>query len=349
MSILTAAVIAVAAGGCDGNAHSGTNAAPSPKWSITATTRETLASAPYIKSVQRWQGDFGVIIETKHYRIFTTEKDPLILVDLPKFLEAAHTAYQDMLGYRLTQIHRSDIYHFASRKQWEDFTENYTGDMWPIYKSINRGAYYLNGICVSYNIGRNATMSVLAHEGWHQFSRQNFKYALPSWLDEGLAMQFEAFRYQDGAYRFRPSANLNRLGALKLAVDASYRGKRDLFTVPQLVSLNPGQIIIHKNKELTGAYYAQVYALVRFLREYDYGKYRPYLTKMLVDGMLGKWPVNSDVSAALSRKTGSLSASWNSKLSKELFQRYIPVPPEKISKEYLDFCNVVTFPIKFTR
>ena len=345
-------IMLLTAGGCTqgGSSKASTPAADSTAaagqaWSITPATRNKLASTPYIHSLQRWQGDFGLIIETTHYRIFTTEKDPLILVTLPKFLECAHTAYQDMLGYRLKKTRISDIYHFAARKQWEDFTENYTGDMWPIYRNINRGAYYLNGICVSYNIGRNATMSALAHEGWHQFSRQNFKYALPSWLDEGLAMQFEAFTYQDGKYHFRPSRNLNRLGALKQAMNASYRGERQLFTLPQLISLNPGQIIIRKDKALTGEYYAQVYALIRFLREYDYGRYKPYLTGMLVDGMLGKWPVSSEVSTVLSKKTGSPSSSWNSQFSRELFQRYIPLPPEKLSKEYLDFCNALTFPI----
>ena len=45
-----------------------------------------------------------------------------------------------------------------------------------------------DGVAVLYNIGTRDTFAIAAHEGWHQFSGRHFKYRLPSWLDEGVAL-----------------------------------------------------------------------------------------------------------------------------------------------------------------
>ena len=84
-----------------------------------------------------------------------------------------------------------------------------------IYLKIKKGAYYLNGSCVAYHIGREKTFSVLGHEGWHQFNSRHFNYRLPSWLDEGIALLFEKSKYNDGWFHFQPDKNINRLAALK--------------------------------------------------------------------------------------------------------------------------------------
>ncbi|AQQ71102.1 hypothetical protein SMSP2_01467 [Limihaloglobus sulfuriphilus] len=344
--ILTGAVLT---GGCR-QSGSDVSAAPGKSdWAISETSRRRLISQPRVLSVERWNGDFGIVVSTDHYRVFTTETDPLFLERLPVFLEAVHGAYQDMLGYRLKNPKTLDIYHFASREQWEDFTEQITGSSWPVYKNINRGAYYLNGICVSYNIGRTETLSVLAHEGWHQFSRTYFEYALPSWLDEGLAMQFESFEFENGRYIFNPSRNINRLAALKISLQNYYRGRGGFFTIGELISLNPAQVIIHKNQQLTGSYYASVYALVRFLREHDFGRYRKDFTDMLNDGMLGKWPIDDNAAETLSNKDGSVSSQWNSEFAGKLFERYFDIDGEKLSVDYFNFCNGLTANIRLSR
>jgi hypothetical protein len=344
--ILTGAVLT---GGCRHAASERINPPGKSDWAISEAARQRLATQPRVLSVEKWNDDFGIVISTDHYRVFTTETDPLFLQRLPVFLEAAHGAYQDMLGYRLKYPKKLDLYHFATRKQWEVFTEQFTGSSWSVYKNINRGAYYLNGICVSYNIGRTETLSVLAHEGWHQFSRTYFKYALPSWLDEGLAMQFESFKADNGGYVFTPSRNINRLAALKISLQSYYRGQGGLFSMTELIGLNPAQVIIHKDQQLTGSYYAAVYALVRFLREHDYGRYRKTFTNMLNDGMLGKWPIDDTTADKLTSKDGNVSSRWNSEFAGKLFERYFDVDRETLSEDYFNFCNCLTANIRLSR
>jgi len=53
---------------------------------------------------------------------------------------------------------------------------------------------------VVYYIGRERTFSALGHEGWHQFNSRHFKFRLPSWLDEGIAMLFEIHRSEKGFF-----------------------------------------------------------------------------------------------------------------------------------------------------
>ena len=96
------------------------------------------------------------------------------------------------------------MYLFGQRKQWDDFTSTFAGRQAGLYNKIKAGAYYLNGSCVAYNIGRERTFAVLGHEGWHQFNSRLFKYRLPSWVDEGIAMQFETSRYENGLFYFEP-------------------------------------------------------------------------------------------------------------------------------------------------
>ncbi len=194
---------------------------------------------PALKSVEIWENKYapGVKITTEHYEVFTTLLEPLMLSQVPGFVESCYRGYNGQLPYPLETTSKLPIYLFGLRQEWESFTDDFVGEQAPLYRKIKMGAYYLNGTCVAYNIGRERTFSVLGHEGWHQFSKRHFKYRLPSWLDEGIAMLFEANRYDRGFYYFEPDENMQRLGSLKRALT-----RNRMIPLEKLVTMNPGEV-----------------------------------------------------------------------------------------------------------
>ena len=84
---------------------------------------------------------------------------------------------------------------FGTREQWVDFTRRNTGPDAFWYLKINRGGYTVRDWYVSYYVGEKATLSVAAHEGWHQFASRHFKGRLPPFLEEGIATMFEDLRW----------------------------------------------------------------------------------------------------------------------------------------------------------
>ena len=235
-----------------------------------------------------------------------------------------------------------EVYLFKTREQWEQFTRETAGADAETYLRIRRGAYTLNGIVVAYNIGRKQTFSVVGHEGWHQFNQRLFAYRLPSWLDEGIAILFETCRYSHGEFLFEPGRNLMRLGALKQTIQ-----QRQLIPLRQLVVLNPGQVLNgHGDDTAVVAFYAQNYALVRFLREYQYGvRLRDYHA-MLLGGANGSWPVPDELATLAADRTRPLTVGWNTQISPILFTHYMGRDMDNIEKEYRDFCRKIIYRVR---
>jgi len=312
---------------------------------------------PALKAIDLWESQFGTGLKltTAHYEIYTTLLEPLMLSQVPGFVESAHRGYQSQLPKPIETSALFTIYLFANRQQWEAFTTDFTGPQAPLYLQIKAGAYYLNGACVAYNIGRERTFSGLGHEGWHQFDSRLFKYRLPSWLDEGIAMQFEISEYDKGFFVFTPDRNGYRLGSLKKTFL-----KNNVIPLNALITLNPGEVVT-EGDDAVGAFYSQTYALVRFLREDDYGKHLAEYQKLLFDGLNGQWPLaERDVRIAADRNI-PLTVSWNSSVGKILFERYIAgrestvkktesgrenTPFDKIEKEYLTFCKKIIYSVQ---
>ena len=316
-----------------------------------------LKDIPAIRNITKWSNPYGagVIIQTDHYKIHTTLYDPLMLRQVPSFMESAYDAYNSQLPYAIKTYTPFTIYLFADRAQWESFTRSFTGAAAPQYLAIKEGAYFLNGACVVYNIGRKQTFSVLGHEGWHQFNNKHFQYRLPSWLDEGIATLFEVSEPVNGKFVFNPAANFERLASLKYTV-MSY----NMIPMDELICLNPGQIIsLHNARrndargisedditKKTIAYYAQCYALARFLREDGYGKRISKFHGMLLGGLNGTWPLNEQQSRIASDRNIPLTVQWNSFISPRLFDLYVQEDRKQLQKEYEAFCKKIVYNIR---
>jgi hypothetical protein len=320
-------------------------AAPSSPLASPEGLAQYLRDLPAVQQVQIWENSYGpgLQILTRHYEIYTTLDDPLMLRQMPSFVESVYAEYQAQLPDPVDSDRRFVIYVFARRDQWEQFTRDFTGPNAELYLRIQKGAYAVNDVCVAYHIGRFQTFSVLGHEGWHQFNSRFFAYRLPSWLDEGVATLFETCQYRQGSFVFEPERNLHRLGALKETLLAGR-----MIPLEQLLVLNPGQVLPNQggSDERVVAFYAQTYALVRFLREEFYGYYLRNYHTLMAAGLRGNWPLDADEARMASDRNLPLTVAWNERVSPRLFSLYIDSDLKKIEKEYRAFCEKITYPVR---
>ncbi len=158
----------------------------------------------------------GTLITTDHYHLYTTIHDPLYQRLIARILESCYAHFTE-LNPQTSVANPMDCYVFADRDSWELYTKLRAGSNAPIYLQISAGGYCQEGIFAGYDIGREQTLSVLAHEAWHQFSWYAFKDRLPSWLEEGLATQNEAIVWDGVTPSFSPEMNYRRFQALQAA------------------------------------------------------------------------------------------------------------------------------------
>ncbi len=314
------------------------SAPPVPPKDVRVTLMEHLRgeNPPALKSLEIWENRYGpgLKLTTDHYEIFTTLLEPLMLRTIPGFVESAYRGYNDQLSQPIETANKLTVYLFASRQQWEDFTRSFAGDQASVFCKIKTGAYYLNGACVVYDIGRTRTLSALGHEGWHQFNTRHFKYRLPSWLDEGIAMQFESSVYANGIFTFDPGGNLPRLGALSETL-----GKGKAIPLRALIATSPGEVLASDQAEAVMAFYSQSYALVRFLRESDYGGCLTHYHHLLWDGLSGRWPLDESACRTAADRNLPRTVDWNRLVGPTLFRRYVGTDMDRLEREYLAFCR----------
>jgi hypothetical protein len=294
---------------------------------------------PELKAIEVWNNQYGpgLKLTTTHYEIFTTLLKPSILRRVPGLIESAYTAYNHQLPEPVETKFKFIIYLFADRRQWDDFTNNFAGEQAKIFRRIKAGAYCHNGVCVAYDIGSERTFSVLAHEGWHQFSSRHFKFRLPSWLDEGVAMLFETQVTTDGKFDFVPSKNTYRLNALKKTMS-----KDKMVPLSKLIATTPGDVLATDQAETVMGFYSQSYALIRFLREANGGKRLDNYHRMLADGLRGDWPLNQICRKIAADRNIPRNILWNHLVSLVLFDEYIGDGFSPVEKEYQDFCRQIT-------
>ncbi|MFC1762006.1 hypothetical protein ACFL6U_07980 [Planctomycetota bacterium] len=293
-------------------------------------------NAAALTGLREWENVYGpgLELQTSHYRIFTTLMDPAILSRLPLFMECSHAAYNRLLPEPVEPQTRSTVYLFASRRQWEAFTQAYAGEQAPVLCKIRQGAYCHQGACVAYDIGVDRTMAALSHEGWHQFMTRHFAYRLPSWLDEGIAMLFETFTWDDDQCRFRNVANLYRVGGLKAHLDSG-----TMLSLEQLLMSSPGEIMAQDNSQSVMGFYSQAYALVCFLHIGENGAYRAAFQRLLIDGLHAYWPLDPACRKTAADRNCPRTLTWNRKVGKFLFRHYISDDLVAVEKQYLAFCR----------
>lgn len=288
--------------------------------------------APAPAEVKEWA--FGEekarVIESKHYRIYTTIKEDETLEYLPQVMEGALTMYQQMAPQIPVSNRPMDCFIFSARSEWDQYTQRYTGRDAAVFLQIRSGGYTIQDRYVAYYIGRLGTFSVAAHEGWHQFAGRHFKGRLPPFFEEGMACMFETISWNKNLPRWNLSVNTQRAATLKKAVEGKY-----LWPLEQLCSMHAGDIVGEQGEKID-AFYAQSWAFARFMYEGDNGKYRPAMQKWLTETAAGTVfdPTRSH-SRALS--------PWNRKAVRPMIEHYLGMEMKDVAVAYEAYVKKIAY------
>ncbi len=260
---------------------------PSVTRSDEPRTYRNYSAPSEVLSIEPWEfgGTPGSVIRTQHYRVFTTSDRRIIRQTLPGFLEASLRQYRTSLADLPAPPVKLDTYLMHTRPQWATLTRALMRERADIYLRIQRGGFAASGRGVYRDLGTlSDTLNLAAHEGWHQYTQLTFKTRLPVYLEEGIATYMEGFKFDPSRPDlpiFMPWANTERYDQLRAA---SAEGQ--LLSLQELMSSSP-QELISSNQMRALTWYAQVWALVHFLREGESGLYSNGLQAMLTDAASG--------------------------------------------------------------
>jgi hypothetical protein len=272
-------------------AGAGEKATPTVASSVkTASPSLGIASnepADFVLRVEPWNfgNTQGRVFVTPSYRVFTTSKDTMVVDRAPAFVERALEHYRTALAPLPAPKVALDTYLMATRVQWQRLSAQLLGDDAGAYNMIQRGGFTVEGRAILYDIGTRDTLSLIAHEGWHQFTQRTFAEPLPMWLEEGIASYMEGYRWDPEAPKvphFYGWANVERFDQLRKAAT-----ENDLIPLDKLLVSSPQELIGYGSDAALN-YYAQAWAMVHFLMEGEAGKYQAGLRALLTDAAGGR-------------------------------------------------------------
>ena len=284
-----------------------------------------------------YAGRTGRVITTPHFRLHTTVTRSLLLERAPNFIEIALASYRSALGDLPEPGARLDTFLMNSRPQWESMTRTVAGNQAETYLRIPRGGFALRGKGVYYDIGPRDTLSIAAHEGWHQYTQSTFQQPLPLWLEEGIAAYYEGFRWDRSDNTlpiFLPWSNPQRFDTLRKA-----HAEDRLIPLSRLLVSRPQDLIQHTDgRALT--YYAQAWALTHFLHEGENAKYRDDLARLLQDAATG------DLGPTVTGRIGARAARRQiyRRIGDAVFKAYFNEDLDAAQAEYDRFVRTVTLP-----
>jgi hypothetical protein len=222
------------------------------------------------------------MFRSEHHLVYTTFDDDRRLAASIETLEASYGACVELTGVKPAGGENEQIaFLFSRRAEWEAFTRSRAGAAAPLYLRLDRGGYTLGKACVVRDQGEHDTLTVLAHEELHVFIATHFQARPPPFLEEGLATLLERVRSDDGRIQIDVGNSTSRAIRLTTVIDAG-----QLMPLRQLLSMHAGNVVGLSGQEVD-AFYSQAWALARFLREGEGGRYRPALMRLLNDAATG--------------------------------------------------------------
>jgi hypothetical protein len=269
----------------------------------------------------------GTKLSTEHFDIHSTLKDSQLQEALPEFLEAAYVQYNSLLPAPASGAgKRLQTFVLNDRAQWELYAKSKFPQQFPVFRKISAGGFAVGNECVVYYIRRTYTLSVLAHEGMHQYFANYFSTKLPAWLNEGLATYCESYELPSGKAQFTPLRNSFRLNALRDAMTTDA-----ILPLRAILSTDAGRIVNQGRSQLTKTYYAQAWALVCFMRHGLDGKYAGGFQKML-DAI-----VSGELEGAAKVARIQPSARGKTSFGEGVFRAYITDDLDTLESEFGDY------------
>ena len=272
----------------------------------------------------------GAILESAHYRIYTTIKDEEVLALLPQVMEGALTMYAQVAEGVVQSERPLECFVFRWRSEWDSYTMRFAGNDADVYRQIRSGGYTIGDRYVAYYIGRLPTFSVAAHEGWHQFAGRHFKGRLPPFFEEGLACMFETIDWKNDLPRFNLSVNAPRAQTLRKTIESN-----NLLSLGAICQMHAGDIVGEADGKID-AFYAQSWAFARFLWEGDNGKWRPAMQKWLAETANGtvKDPTGCHKRAF---------APWNRRAVRPMIEHYLGADIDTLDKAYQAYIRKIAY------
>lgn len=291
-------------------------------------------SYPPVRVEQRtWSGpagSAGVQLLTDHFDLRITARDEAIRRYLPGFMETAFEEYRRCKPLESESSGRMVTYLFDTRTEWAAFTvQNYPRQA-GTYLHIQSGGYtdFATATSVTHDLGRDRTLSLLAHEGFHQYLAANLQQPVPAWLNEGLACQFEAFDLYEQRPTFTPANNFLRKNHLReaLARDATF------LPLVQLLNMDAGDALRDRSQP-TRSYYAQVWALVLMLRRDRENEHAKGFARLVTDAGTKRLALELQAWRAATPDAGSTGDG------EAAFRRYITDDITEFAGRYRTFCE----------
>ncbi len=285
-----------------------------------------LTDVPYQASDWEFARHAGRRMLTEHYDIRTTVRDPLLIESIPQAVETAYGYYRQLVPTEREPSERMRVYLFARRDEWAAFTRRFAGARAATLLKVRRGGYSERGVSVIQYVAHSVTFPLLTHEGFHQYLYCCVKGRVPAWLNEGLATLCEGQRWSgSGLQSFDPWYNPTRRNAL---ADALVRG--DLIPLDELLEMNAGHVVGGPTRKI-GTYYAQVWALMLFLREGADGAYAESFDRLL--HALGREDLRPHARAAYVKTKNPVNYSFG----RGVFEAFIGTDLQAIEREYVAF------------
>lgn len=267
----------------------------------------------------------GLKLTTPHYVIYTTLTEPVLVEALPDFTEKAYANYRGLVPPIAEPQEKMEVYFFQTRGQWTGFTKKFTGPRAATFLKIRNGGYSERGTSVMQYVNHAITFPLFAHEGFHQYVHHCVNRSIPPWLNEGLAVYCEGQRWGDkGVKTFDPWFNPSRRNDLAEALLANR-----LHPLSELLRTHAGAVL-EGSSDGVASYYAQLWALVLFLREGELGKYAGGFRQML-DSLSTADLEQRAKAAFISAPEGEYS------FGEGLFRSFITNDLERFEQEYVAF------------
>ena len=233
---------------------------------------------PYRIEPWKFGGVEGRRVISEHYEIFSTLSDERLLGAFPELMENGFAFYRSLVPPSRESNRRMQVYLFATRPQWVQFTKRFTGPRAVSFLRIRNGGYSERGVTAIKFVSHQTTFPLMAHEGFHQYLYHHVGRWAPAWLNEGLAVACEGQRW-NGMRLASFDLRHNPVRRNRLA-DAILR--EELFPLRELLATHAGRVI-QRSTRAVGTYYAQLWALVNFLRDGEDGKYAGGFANMLAN------------------------------------------------------------------
>ncbi len=282
---------------------------------------------------QPWQfgGRSGVQVTTDHFNLYTTDLEPAFAEFLPQFLETTYMLYTSLLApLDHRESRRMETFVLANRAEWDLFVRRRFPRRYPIYRMITAGGFSEGHVCVVYDIGQAATLSVLAHEGLHQYFGSHFTEPLPAWLNEGLATYCETVEFRKNVPHFKPQHNIFRINHLRQA-----SALETTSPLREFLATNAGTVIEGNQAEATATYYAQAWALIVYLRHGAGGRYADGFQRMLHDVADGTIRIKANAAKATAPSPSGTS------YGEAVFRAYITTDLEEFDNDLQEFIRLL--------